>query len=705
LLSLGDISADAVAAQLARVTASQTFENAPVLRHLLEYLVTRTISGNTDQLKEYSVGVDVFGRGASFDPRVDTIVRVQARRLRAKLTDYYDDEGQKDPVIIELPKGRYIPNFRHSLTAAGVDASDDTSVDRSPGRRRIGLAAGLLVGLGLLVVLLTSFKPIASRHEPRESAVLPVPAADAPRRQPLGVVVTPFENHTGDVSLDTIGQRVAERVIASISTIEGAAVTARSITKSPGDKAPADLLVAGTYYRDGDTLEFQTRLVDARTGRLLYGFTTVAPQKLDTATLESLRQRIAGAIAVHQDDFFGGLDAISHPPTLDAYREYRAGLETFQSDFARALSHLQRSRELTPHFIPAMAVMMFAYGNLGQRDKSDVIVAEMEGIADRLTSAERLLLEFLQSNRNGRREQARGVLEQLERLVPASLLVNFNLVQSNIITNRPHAAGIAYTHIPFVSKAFRHSVESYRRLRFLDALHMIGDYQRELDESRRAQADDSGVLLYVQAEARALIALGRRRELQGIVERSQSLSRTAGWSETPGDLMELCAHELRAHDSREGSLAMAARAVEWYRGRPAPSWTSREHREGLARVLYLVETWHDAAALFEGLARDYPNDMDYRGWQAFTSVHTGDLNRARVLSSELEQASRPEHRGWLTYARARVAAALGERDRALHLLRDAFAEGLEHGPHLHQTPDFEILRGYEPYQRLLRPAG
>jgi hypothetical protein len=82
----------------------------------------------------------------------------------------------------------------------------------------------------------------------------------------------------------------------------------------------ADLLVAGTYYRSGDAIEFQTRLIEARTGRVLHAFTTVAPPQGDAA-LDSLQQRIAEAIAVHQDDFFGGLDATSHPPTLDSYRE------------------------------------------------------------------------------------------------------------------------------------------------------------------------------------------------------------------------------------------------------------------------------------------------------------------------------------------------------------------------------------------------
>lgn len=107
-----DVSADTVRAQLARILQSQTFTAAPVLREMLRYVVERTLEGKQDELKEYSLGVDVFGRGASFDPRADTIVRVQARRLRSKLEEYYDHEGRMDPVRIELPKGRYIVSAR-----------------------------------------------------------------------------------------------------------------------------------------------------------------------------------------------------------------------------------------------------------------------------------------------------------------------------------------------------------------------------------------------------------------------------------------------------------------------------------------------------------------------------------------------------------------------------------------------------------------
>ena len=107
-----DVSPDEAMAQLGRILDSETFSKAPVLRRFLQFLVERTLEGRTDEIKEYGLGVDVFDRGSDFDPRTDTIVRVQARRLRAKLEEYDEGSGGADRILIELPKGSYVAVFR-----------------------------------------------------------------------------------------------------------------------------------------------------------------------------------------------------------------------------------------------------------------------------------------------------------------------------------------------------------------------------------------------------------------------------------------------------------------------------------------------------------------------------------------------------------------------------------------------------------------
>jgi predicted ATPase len=100
--------------QLDRILESATFCSAPGLSKFLRHLVEQAIDGNSAPLKEYSVGVEVFGRGSSFDPRIDTIVRVQARKLRAKLSEYYATEGHADAILIEVPKGQYRATLRQA---------------------------------------------------------------------------------------------------------------------------------------------------------------------------------------------------------------------------------------------------------------------------------------------------------------------------------------------------------------------------------------------------------------------------------------------------------------------------------------------------------------------------------------------------------------------------------------------------------------
>ena len=121
----GVLGLESVRIQLAAILGSRTFANAPRLSRFLEFVVEQTLRSNTDQLKEYSIAIEVFHRDGSFDPRIETIVRVQARRLREKLRKYYETEGQADSVAIELPKGHYVPTFRlaHALGSGSQPGS------------------------------------------------------------------------------------------------------------------------------------------------------------------------------------------------------------------------------------------------------------------------------------------------------------------------------------------------------------------------------------------------------------------------------------------------------------------------------------------------------------------------------------------------------------------------------------------------------
>ena len=103
---------DAVRSALERVLASPQFAGSPRASRFLQYVAEAELAGRGSGLKEYILGVEVFDRSPSFDPRTDTIVRVEAVKLRKRLRAYYRGSGRLDPVLIDVPKGGYEPKFR-----------------------------------------------------------------------------------------------------------------------------------------------------------------------------------------------------------------------------------------------------------------------------------------------------------------------------------------------------------------------------------------------------------------------------------------------------------------------------------------------------------------------------------------------------------------------------------------------------------------
>jgi len=119
--ALGGMCANDIREAVDRISHSRALSGCNRLTQLLDFVVSSTLRGEASHLKETTIGVSVFARSPDYDPKVDTIVRSQAWRLRAKLRKYYASEGANDPVVIEMPVGRYVPAFhlRQELQITG----------------------------------------------------------------------------------------------------------------------------------------------------------------------------------------------------------------------------------------------------------------------------------------------------------------------------------------------------------------------------------------------------------------------------------------------------------------------------------------------------------------------------------------------------------------------------------------------------------
>src|SRR5262245_7274353 len=101
-------------AQLERILHGRALHGSDNLKAFLRFIVGKSMEDQESQLKEYVIATEVFGRGSDFDSRVDSVVRVQAGRLRTKLHEYYETEGRDDRLMIVLPKGQYTPVFSYA---------------------------------------------------------------------------------------------------------------------------------------------------------------------------------------------------------------------------------------------------------------------------------------------------------------------------------------------------------------------------------------------------------------------------------------------------------------------------------------------------------------------------------------------------------------------------------------------------------------
>jgi len=162
----GRPTADEVRGQLTKITSSKVFGDSARLKRFLVYLVDETLAGRGPLLKEYKVGVDVFDRPESFDPRTDSVVRAQGTRLRSKLAEYYSAEGASDPIAIELPRGSYTASFQWKIVPE--EAVQEQARSPKPRGPKLVVAAAILVGViaaaGAAVLILR--RPRTRRPEP-----------------------------------------------------------------------------------------------------------------------------------------------------------------------------------------------------------------------------------------------------------------------------------------------------------------------------------------------------------------------------------------------------------------------------------------------------------------------------------------------------------------------------------------------------------
>jgi predicted Zn-dependent protease len=207
-------------------------------------------------------------------------------------------------------------------------------------------------------------------------------------------------------------------------------------------------------------------------------------------------------------------------------------------------------------------------------------------------------------------------------------------------------------------------------------------------------------MLYL--EVRALATLGLFEEMD---ERLDECVLRVGQM-TPGAMARVTAVELLAHGHPEAAWHVLDRAIAWYQARPAEEATTPGHRYELAISMYHAGQRDEAKALFEGLAVEFPQSSELKGYLGALAASRGEREEALRISSELQSLERHPLTSLPTPLwQARIAAVLGEKEHAVTLLQDAMTHMEYKYYRLHTYLELQSLQDYPPYQELVRPKG
>jgi len=303
---------------LAKILASPLFAQAGRLQRFLRYVVTETLARRADKLKGYTIGVEVFDREASFDPAIDAIVRVDAARLRAKLREYYENEGRGDPLRLQLPKGSYAVRIDWREEAWQAEAPRDAPLS----------------------------KPIEDRSS---------------------LAVLPFANMSSDPGQEYFADGITDCLITDISRLPELFVISRqsSFTYKGAAKRAEDIgrelgvryLLEGGVQRAGDWVRISAQLIDAVSGAHVWADRYDRELKDIFALQDDVTRHIAAVLQVK----LAGDEAFGHEGTasIEAHDALLRGLERFwvyrPETTEEAKAHFANAVRLDPGYAAAHA--------------------------------------------------------------------------------------------------------------------------------------------------------------------------------------------------------------------------------------------------------------------------------------------------------------------------------------------------------------
>ncbi|GMR12731.1 MAG: hypothetical protein BMS9Abin29_0924 [Gemmatimonadota bacterium] len=520
------------------------------------------------------------------------------------------------------------------------------------------------------------------------------------------LIVVPLQPIVADEELRLWGQLAADQIARMIDRPHPIDVIPASVirdamgrlgegttTAALAQETKATHAVAGTVSRIGGRVRFEIEFLDQRSGELIRALDPVTGP---VDSVEVVIGRLAGMAAAaavvlldpgapHQTSEW------SIPPSADVFRDFLAMVTLFSTgDYRGAITAGDRILARAPDYVPVLSLLYQSHGNLGQNREADSLRVRLSPLRDRMTADERSQFDWISARRDGDPVAERRAAEEAYRYDPR--LWGFRAGYTARKSGRLEDAVERFLAYDSKDPGFALTFFGWRS-NLATAYHLLGRYEEELALARAEFANFPGDRRLHVIEAGALVALGRLEEADSVVRHMANLPPQRG----PSALPVTVAKELSAHGYEDESVALSERVItQLVEGEP-------DNQAGRAFTYYSAKRWEDAEPLYASFRTSNPENVNGMGFHGVILSKLGRREEALLISDQLGQIERSNLRGANIGWQAQIAAALGDRDAAVRLMRLALDNGWSRDLRLHRAPGFDGMRGYPPWDALVAP--
>jgi tetratricopeptide (TPR) repeat protein len=537
---------------------------------------------------------------------------------------------------------------------------------------------------------------------------------------PDRVAVQVFRNATADPSFDELGaaaghwitqglQRAGvvqvvpwETSLQSWRFVEGevGAGRLRDPLQAFAAETGVGTVVSGTYYLDGDSLQFQADVTEATRGTSRVALDPVRGSASEPMrVVEALRERVLGSLAVSFDErLVSFVSSGAPPPTLEASRAFQRGIELYLDYvWSDAVDQFLEAARLDTTFHTALVYAASSADIGGDNELADSLNAELHGRRAELSPVEAYVVDAAVAAASGDYAGRIRALERAVAIAPGSYWTYRYARELKQANRLSRAIEVLTTQLQPEKGAMRGWAAYWALL--AGAYHQLGDHESELAVARRAREVYPDRLQLVSEQLYALGALGRIDEAMALWHQSANMD--PDWGGSPGVVLVRTGRTFSAHGYPEAAQRAFETAVDWFASlRPEDLATGSTGR-WYARALYEAGRLNEAHGHLERLEARSPGDPSNRRELGIIAAKRGDREEAMKISDWLAGLEDPGERTRSLW-RGMIAAQLGDREEAVRLIRVFYDEAGYSTWTTHHSA-FNLLRDYPPFQELMRP--